>query len=48
MRHPVNDVNPDCVAVAYPNCYQMLDAAIKSRNYEIEVKDIAELVLEAL
>jgi len=44
----IKEANPDCVAVSCPNCYQMLDAALKSRNYEIEVKDIAELVLEAL
>lgn len=43
----INDVHPDYVAVACPNCYQMLDAAIKGRNYMIEVKDIAQLVLEA-
>jgi Fe-S oxidoreductase len=44
----INEVNPDCVAIACPNCYQMLDAAIKGRNYKIEVKDIAQLVMEAL
>jgi len=44
----IKAVNPDSVAVSCPNCYQMLDAAIKSRNYNIEVKDIAQLVMEAL
>jgi Fe-S oxidoreductase len=44
----INEVNPDYVAVACPNCYQMLDAAIKGRNYKIETKDIAQIVMEAL
>lgn len=44
----ISEVNPDCVAVACPLCYQMLDAAIKSSGYPIEVRDIAQLVKEAL
>jgi len=44
----IKEVDPDIVAVACPNCYQMLESAIKSRGYDIEVKDIAELVKEAL
>jgi len=44
----IKEVNPDLVAVACPNCYQMLDGAMKSRNYDVEVKDIAQLVAEAL
>ena len=44
----INEVNPDCLAVACPICLQMLDAAMKSRNYAIEVKDIAQLVKEGL
>jgi Fe-S oxidoreductase len=44
----IKEVDPDFVAVACPNCYQMLDSAIKSRDYDIEVKGIAELVKEAL
>jgi Fe-S oxidoreductase len=44
----VNEVSPDCLAVACPICLQMLNAAMKSRNYAIEVKDIAQLVREAL
>jgi Fe-S oxidoreductase len=42
------EVNPDYLAVACPNCYQMLDSAIKGRQYAIEVKDIAEIVIESL
>ena len=44
----VNEVNPDCLVVACPICLQMLDAAMKSRNYAVEVKDIAQLVKEVL
>lgn len=44
----IKEVNVDCIAVACPLCYQMLASAIKSRNYEIEVKDIAQLIMEAL
>lgn len=40
--------NPDCVAVACPNCYQMLDGAMKSLSYDIEVRDIAQLLLDSL
>jgi len=38
----------DYVAVACPICLQMLDDAVKSRDYDIEVKDIAQIVTEAL
>jgi Fe-S oxidoreductase len=44
----IKEVNPDAVVVACPNCYQMLDGALKGRNYDIEVTDIAQLVREAL
>ena len=44
----IHEVNADIVAVACPICYQMLDAAMKTRNYSIQVTDIAQLVLEAL
>jgi Fe-S oxidoreductase len=40
--------NADCIAVACPICLQMLDDGVKSRNYKIEVKDIAQLIKEAL
>jgi len=43
----VKEVHAECVAVACPNCYQMLDDAVKRLDYEIEVKDIAQLVLDA-
>ena len=38
----------DCIAVACPICLQMLDDGVKSKNYNIEVKDIAQLIKEAL
>jgi len=38
----------DYLAVACPICLQMLDDGVKSRDYDIEVKDIAQIVLEAL
>jgi Fe-S oxidoreductase len=38
----------DCIAVACPICLQMLDDGVKSRNYKMEVKDIAQLIKEAL
>jgi Fe-S oxidoreductase len=36
------------LAVACPICLQMLDDGVKSRDYGIEVKDIAQIVMEAL
>lgn len=42
------EVKPDIAAVACPNCYQMLFGAIKNQSDDIEVKDIAQLVLEAV
>ena len=36
--------NVDAVIVCCPNCYQMLDSAVKGGNYDFEVMDIAELV----
>jgi Fe-S oxidoreductase len=44
----IKEVSPDIVAVACPNCLQMLDWAIKSRNYAVEIKDIAQLALECI
>jgi len=44
----IKEVDPDVVTVACPSCYQMLDSAIKSRDYDIEVKDIAQLLKEVL
>ncbi|MFX1519675.1 MAG: (Fe-S)-binding protein [Promethearchaeota archaeon] len=34
--------------VACPICLQMLDSAMKSKDYEIEVRDIAEIVKDAM
>jgi len=39
---------PDYLAVACPICLQMLDDGVKTRNYDFQVKDIAQIVLEAL
>jgi Fe-S oxidoreductase len=36
------------LAVSCPLCLQMLDDGVRSRNYDIVVKDIAQIVLEAL
>jgi Fe-S oxidoreductase len=36
------------LAVACPICLQMLDDGVKMRNYDIVVKDIAQIVLEGL
>ncbi|WP_287588584.1 (Fe-S)-binding protein [Candidatus Borrarchaeum sp.] len=38
----------DYLAVACPICLQMLDSAMKSKDYEIEVRDIAEIVEKAM
>jgi len=38
----------DYLAVACPICLQMLDDGVKSRDYDIKVKDIAQIVMEAL
>lgn len=40
--------NVDYLAVACPVCLQMLDDGVKSRDYDIPVKDIAQIVMEAL
>jgi len=39
---------PDYLAVACPICLQMLDDGVKTRNYDFQVKDLAQIVLEAL
>jgi Fe-S oxidoreductase len=44
----IKETGADCVAVACPICLQMLDDAMKSRDYEIEVKDVAQLVKKAI
>ena len=36
------------VVVACPLCRQMLDSAVRSRDYPVEVKDVAEVLLEVL
>ena len=43
-----SEQNVEYVAVACPLCLQMLDDGAKSRDYEIAVKDIAEIMTEAL
>lgn len=40
--------NPDYLAVACPICLQMLDDGVKFKNYDFPVKDLAQIVLEAL
>lgn len=42
------EMDADCIAVACPICIQMLDDGVKSRNYKMEVKDIAQLLKEAI
>lgn len=39
---------PDYLAVACPICFQMLDDGVKTRNYDFQVKDLAQIVLEAI
>ena len=39
--------DPDCLVVACPACLQMLDDGVKSRNYDFQVNDLAQIVLEA-
>ena len=43
----INEINVQCVAVACPTCLIMLDAAMTSRDYDIEIKDIAQLIKES-
>lgn len=43
----INEINVQIVAVACPICLIMLKAAMDSRDYDIEVKDIAQLVKES-
>lgn len=40
--------NVQYLAVACPICLQMLDDGVKARDYEAAVKDISEIVVEAL
>ena len=42
------DKGVDYLAVACPICLQMLDDGVKARDYDIEVKDIAQIVMEGL
>jgi len=42
----IKEINVQTVAVACPNCLIMLKGAIDSRGYNIEVKDIAQLIKE--
>ena len=44
----IREVKPDYVVVACPNCYQMLESGFKSRNDSIAVKDVAQVMMEAL
>lgn len=48
LAEQARDRNIDYVAVACPNCLQMLDDGMKSKDYEIAVKDIAQILSEAL
>jgi len=41
-------VGAQVMAVACPICLQMLDDGVKSRGYQLEVKDVAQLLKEAL
>ena len=38
----------DILAVACPYCLQMFEDAVKTLDLEIEVKDVSELLVEAL
>ncbi len=40
--------NAEYIAVACPVCLQMLDDGVKSRNYDIAVKDIVQILEEAI
>ena len=42
------ETGADYVAVACPICRQMLEDAAKSRDYGLEVRDVAELLLQAV
>lgn len=46
----VADLNPDLLITACPFCLIQLDDGIKvlSKDKDIQVKDVAELVLEAI
>jgi Fe-S oxidoreductase len=44
----IKETGADLVAVACPICRQMIEDAMKSRGYEIEVKDVAELIKDVL
>ncbi|OPL17447.1 MAG: hypothetical protein AVO38_00200 [delta proteobacterium ML8_D] len=43
----IKELDVDVVAVACPLCLQMLKGAMDSRGYDIEVRDIAELVKDS-
>ena len=42
------ETGAEVVATACPICLQMLDSAMKARNYPIEVRDIAEILEECI
>jgi Fe-S oxidoreductase len=42
------DTGADILAVACPYCLQMFEDSVKTMNLELEVKDVAELLAEAL
>ena len=44
----IHDAGIECVAVACPICYTMLESAMKSREYKIDVKDVSQLVKDSL
>ena len=41
-------IGADHIIVACPICYQMLEDGVKSKNYKIEVTDVAGLLLESV
>jgi len=43
----IKELDVDLVAVACPLCLQMLKGAMDSRSYDIEVKDVAQLVRDS-
>jgi Fe-S oxidoreductase len=44
----IQEVGAAELIVTCPNCYQMLFGAINSRGYDVQVRDLSELLLEAL
>jgi Fe-S oxidoreductase len=43
-----HETGAQVIAVACPVCLQMLDSAVKARGFDMEVKDVAQILQEII